>query len=45
MAVPTTPTETYGNRFLEPGSRSAALFARARQLLPGGNTRTNGSFS
>lgn len=40
MAVPTTPTETYGNRFLEPGSRSAALFERARKVLPGGNTRT-----
>ena len=40
MAVPTIPTETYGNRFLEPGSRSAALFERARRLLPGGNTRT-----
>jgi glutamate-1-semialdehyde 2,1-aminomutase len=40
MAVPTTTTETYGNRFLEPGSRSARLFERARSLLPGGNTRT-----
>jgi glutamate-1-semialdehyde 2,1-aminomutase len=40
MAVPTTPTETFGNRFLEPDSRSAALFERARKVLPGGNTRT-----
>ncbi|HZO24975.1 MAG TPA: aspartate aminotransferase family protein [Chloroflexota bacterium] len=40
MAVPTTPTETFGNRFLEPGSRSATLFERARKVLPGGNTRT-----
>ena len=40
MAAPTTPTETFGNRFLEPGSRSAALFERARKVLPGGNTRT-----
>ena len=40
MAVPTTPAETFGNRFLEPGSRSAALFERARKVLPGGNTRT-----
>jgi glutamate-1-semialdehyde 2,1-aminomutase len=40
MAVPTTPAETFGNRYLEPGSRSAALFERARQFLPGGNTRT-----
>src|SRR3954452_20495530 len=40
MAAPTTLTETFGNRFLEPGSRSAALFERARKVLPGGNTRT-----
>src|SRR5918992_5938156 len=40
MAVPTTPTDTFGNRFLEPDSRSAALFERARKVLPGGNTRT-----
>ena len=40
MAAPTTSTETFGNRFLEPGSRSAALFERARKVLPGGNTRT-----
>src|SRR5262245_24931859 len=40
MAAPTTPVETFGNRFLEPGSRSAALFERARKVLPGGNTRT-----
>ena len=40
MAVPTTPTHTYGNRFLEAGSRSAGLYERARKVLPGGNTRT-----
>jgi len=40
MAVPTTQIETYGNRFLEPGSRSVQLFERARKVLPGGNTRT-----
>jgi len=40
MAAPTTPDLTFGNRFLEPGSRSAALFERARKVLPGGNTRT-----
>ncbi len=40
MAVPTSPSDTYGNQFLEPGSRSAALFERARKVLPGGNTRT-----
>jgi glutamate-1-semialdehyde 2,1-aminomutase len=40
MAAPTTPTDTFGNQFLEPGSRSAALFERARKVLPGGNTRT-----
>jgi glutamate-1-semialdehyde 2,1-aminomutase len=40
MAVPTTPTDTFGNRFLEPASQSAALFERARKVLPGGNTRT-----
>ncbi len=40
MAAPTTPTETFGNQFLEAGSRSAALFERARKVLPGGNTRT-----
>jgi glutamate-1-semialdehyde 2,1-aminomutase len=40
MALQTSPTETFGNRFLEPGSRSAALFERARKVLPGGNTRT-----
>jgi glutamate-1-semialdehyde 2,1-aminomutase len=39
MAVSTTDL-TFGNRFLEPGSRSAALFERARKVLPGGNTRT-----
>jgi glutamate-1-semialdehyde 2,1-aminomutase len=40
MAVPSAPTDTYGNRFLEAGSRSAALYERARKVLPGGNTRT-----
>lgn len=40
MAVMTTLPETYGNRFLEPGSRSAALYERALRVLPGGNTRT-----
>jgi glutamate-1-semialdehyde 2,1-aminomutase len=32
--------QTFGNRFLEPGSASARLAARARQSLPGGNSRT-----
>ena len=27
-------------RWAEPGSRSAQLFARARGVMPGGNTRT-----
>ena len=27
-------------RWAEPGSRSAALFARAQGVLPGGNSRT-----
>lgn len=40
MAVPASPTDTFGNRFLEAGSRSAALYERARKVLPGGNTRT-----
>ena len=40
MAAPTTPTDSFGNRFLELGSKSAALFERARKVLPGGNTRT-----
>ena len=40
MAVPTAPIDTYGNRFLEAGSRSAALYERACKVLPGGNTRT-----
>ncbi len=31
---------TFGNRYLEPGSRSAELYARARAVMPGGNTRT-----
>jgi glutamate-1-semialdehyde 2,1-aminomutase len=30
----------FGNTYLEPDSRSAALYARARAVLPGGNTRT-----
>jgi glutamate-1-semialdehyde 2,1-aminomutase len=38
MAVATPPT--YGNRFLEPDSKSARLAARARASLPGGNSRT-----
>src|SRR5436190_12374165 len=29
-----------GNRYLEPGSRSAELFARAQAVMPGGNSRT-----
>jgi glutamate-1-semialdehyde 2,1-aminomutase len=33
-------TITFGNRFLEPGSRSAELYERAKRVLPGGNTRT-----
>ena len=40
MALTVTQAETFGNRFLEPGSRSAELFERARRYLPGGNTRT-----
>ncbi|MCC6174296.1 MAG: aspartate aminotransferase family protein [Chloroflexi bacterium] len=40
MTVPTTPDATYGNRFLESGSRSAVLYERASRFLPGGNTRT-----
>jgi len=36
-----TPTVTnVGNRYLEPGSRSAELYARATAVMPGGNTRT-----
>jgi glutamate-1-semialdehyde 2,1-aminomutase len=35
MASPTS-----GNRYLEPGSRSADLYARAQAVMPGGNTRT-----
>src|ERR1700694_5032592 len=31
---------TFGNEYLEPGSRSAELHARARAVMPGGNTRT-----
>ena len=40
MAAAVTREQTFGNRFLEPGSRSAELFERARRCLPGGNTRT-----
>jgi glutamate-1-semialdehyde 2,1-aminomutase len=29
-----------GNRYLEPGSRSAELYQRAQAVMPGGNTRT-----
>jgi glutamate-1-semialdehyde 2,1-aminomutase len=29
-----------GNKYLEPGSRSAELYARAQAVMPGGNTRT-----
>src|SRR5438046_5241911 len=29
-------------RWAEPGSKSAALFARAQGVLPGGNSRTTG---
>src|SRR6266851_6202364 len=29
-----------GNRYLEPGSRAAEMYARARAVMPGGNTRT-----
>ena len=35
-----TAADTFGNRYLEPGSRSAELHARARAVMPGGNTRT-----
>src|SRR5207253_8370030 len=35
-----TTTESLGNRFLEAGSRAAELYARARAVMPGGNTRT-----
>ena len=38
MAVAAPPT--FGNRFLEPESHSARLAARAREALPGGNSRT-----
>ena len=33
-------TRTPANSYLEPGSRSAALFERARKVMPGGNSRT-----
>jgi glutamate-1-semialdehyde 2,1-aminomutase len=32
-------TDTFGNAYLEPGSRSAQLYERARAVMPGGNTR------
>ena len=38
--LPTPTSDTFGNRYLEPGSRSAELYARARKVMPGGNTRT-----
>jgi glutamate-1-semialdehyde 2,1-aminomutase len=38
--LPTVASDTYGNRYLESGSRSAELYARARAVMPGGNTRT-----
>ena len=44
MAVTTRPKSPralgHTGRWIEPGSRSAALWARAQQVLPGGNTRT-----
>ena len=36
----TLVSDTFGNRYLEPGSHSAELYARARAVMPGGNTRT-----
>jgi glutamate-1-semialdehyde 2,1-aminomutase len=33
-------TNASDNRYLEPNSHSAALYARARAVMPGGNTRT-----
>jgi glutamate-1-semialdehyde 2,1-aminomutase len=41
VASPVAPpdTDTFGNRYLEPGSRSAQLYERARRVMPGGNTR------
>ena len=38
MRSPQALAET--RRWAEPGSRSAALFARAQGVMPGGNTRT-----
>ncbi|HLZ32131.1 MAG TPA: aspartate aminotransferase family protein [Chloroflexota bacterium] len=35
----TPATDTFGNAYLEPDSRSAQLYARARAVMPGGNTR------
>src|SRR5579859_5261686 len=42
MARPVAPpaSNSFGNTYLEPGSRSAELYARARAVMPGGNTRT-----
>jgi glutamate-1-semialdehyde 2,1-aminomutase len=36
----TSSMHTFGNSYLEQGSRSAELHARARRVMPGGNTRT-----
>ena len=36
----TLASEISGNRYLDAGSRSAELYARARAVMPGGNTRT-----
>ena len=35
-----TSDGSFGNRYLEPGSRSAELDQRARKVMPGGNSRT-----
>src|SRR5262245_18980377 len=44
MAITTRPKSPRAlgetRRWLEPGSRSAALWARAQHVMPGGNTRT-----
>src|SRR5258708_11463587 len=37
--TPTVDPQVFGNRYLEPGSRSAQLFERAQAVMPGGNTR------
>jgi glutamate-1-semialdehyde 2,1-aminomutase len=39
MTVQHPYTEIFGNTYLEPGSRSAQLYERARAVMPGGNTR------